>query len=114
MRPFSTEAKAQAYSALVRKIIGDEWFPCVWENLGWNVSWQWGSVTLYFEPRRDQYHCLVGEPDGCGGHIDLSQEGGWSSDPKKAIRLACDEALEVFENGWKPIMSSVAQVRLSV
>jgi len=33
---------------------------------------------------------------------------------EKVIRLACVYAIKIFEKEWKPIQSSVAQVRLSL
>ena len=110
---FKTEKKADAHAEKVLAILGDKWTGNVWENLGWHVSWQWGSVTLYYSHYRQQYHSLIGEPNGCGGHMDLTQDGaGFSKDPQKAIRLACDYAIEVSQKEWLPIQSSVAQVRL--
>ena len=117
---FTSEQKAEAHNAKVLGILDPEcegtWKGRVWYNHGgWHVCWQWGSVTLYYEPRGEYYHTLVGAPNGAGGHMDLSQGGGGrSQDPKEAIRLACDTALEVIENEWKSIELSVSVVRLSL
>ena len=112
---FKTEKQAQAHCDVILGFLGDSWKGRVWDNLGWHVCWQWGSVTMYYSTYRKQYHCLIGEPDGCGGHIDLSQDiAGMSDDPKEAIRMACDTALEVIQQEWKPIEFSVSVVRLSL
>lgn len=116
---FETAKQAQEQCDKVLTILDPDckgtWVGRVWYNLGWHVSWQWGSVTMYYDVCDKQYDCLIGAPDGCGGHMDLSQNGaGMSDDPKEAIRLACDHAIEVFEKEWKPIQLSVASVRLSL
>ncbi len=110
---FKSKGEAWAHFEKVLAILGDKWQGRVWENLGWHCAWQWGSVTLYYSVYGDSYGVLIGEPGGCGGHMDLSYDGPYSKNPKEAIRQACDNAIKVFEREWKPIQLSVAQVRLS-
>lgn len=113
---FKSSYEASEHVKKVLAILGDKWTIRVWKNLGWHCAWQWGSVTLYYSKYNDHYHVLIGEPGGCGGHMDLCQDEdlGYCKDPKEAIRMACDSAIEVFEREWRPIQSSVSQVRLSL
>ncbi len=116
---FDSKIKAQTHSDKVLTILDPEcdgiWQGRVWDNLGWHCAWQRGSVTLYYSVYSNHYSVLIGEPGGCGGHADLSHDDvPCSKDPKEAIRLACDAALETIETEWKPIELSVAQVRLSL
>ncbi len=112
---FETETAAHVVRNDVLQIIGDKWTGHIWENLGWHVEWYWGHVQLHYDTYRNQYYGRIGELEGGGGHIDLAPaETGWSDDPKEAIRLACTHAHEVFEEEWRPIMSSVSVVTLSL
>jgi len=112
---FKTQDNAQAHVKKVLAILGDKWTGRVWHNHGcWHAAWQWGSVTLYYEVYGNYYHALVGEPGGCGGHMDLTTDNRQADDPIAAIKLACDAAIEAIEQQWKPIMTSVSVVRLSL
>lgn len=111
---FKTKSAANNHCAKICYTLGPGWEGRVWENLGWHVAWQNGSVTLYYSVRGDYYHVLIGEPGGCGGHMDLTFDGNSNSDPKKAIMAACECAQTVFEKQWKPIQLSVANVVLNL
>ena len=113
--PFKTSKQARTHCDKILNILGDAWKGRVWENPGWHCAWQNGSVSLYYNDYYNYYSVLIGEPGGCGGHADLNHNDvPYSKDPKEAIRLACDSALEVIEREWTPIQLSVTQVRLSL
>ncbi len=111
---FKSKKQAEAKRDEVLAVLGDGWEGEVWNNLGWHCAWQLGSVTLYYSVYGDNYHTLVGDVGGCGGHMDLSVDLPSSKDPLEAVRMACDGALEVMEQKWKPIQESVTSVREAV
>lgn len=116
--PFKTKQSAEEKSHKVLAILGDKWTGRVWDNMGWHVSWRWGSIAIHYSTERNEYYCFVGSPYDhlLGGHMDLGQEEGkgYSADVLEAVRMACDNAIQVFESEWKPIQSSVAEIRLSL
>lgn len=113
---FNLKKQAQTFCDNILTTLGDNWKGRVWNNnLGWHCAWQWGSVTLYYSVYNSSYSVLIGEPGGCGGHMDLSynRENIYIY-PKEAIQAACDVAIEVFEKEWAPIQQSVTEVRASL
>jgi len=111
---FKSSTEANEHLKKVLSILGDNWQGRIWDNLGWHCSWQWGSVTLHYTPQSKMYCVLIGDPGGCGGHVDLSRDLVASEDPIEVIRASCDSALQVIADSWKPIESSVSRVRLSL
>lgn len=115
---FKTEKQAQEHCNKVLAILDPDcdgnWQGRVWDNLGWHCCWKNGAVNLHYEWDLQYYWAMVGSLDDSFGHNALTADLEPTDDPKEAIRLACDYAIDVFEKEWKPIQLSVAQVRLSL
>ena len=107
---FPNEKAAQAHCDKVLGVLGDKWKGKIRQDgVGdWDVSWQWGAILLRYMQHLNQYNVSVGNE-----HDDLIIYEHFD-DPKAAVLVACDHAIEVFESEWKPIMLSVAVVRLSL
>jgi len=97
------------------EILGDQWEPEVWDNIGWHCAWRRGGVNLHYSVTGNYYHVLIGTPGGYGGHMDLSPAESLSDPcPKVAIRKACVYAQKIFQEEWDLIKLSVADVMLGL
>lgn len=109
---FKTEKQAQAHCAEILSVLGDSWTGEVWDNLGWHCKWEWGSVSLRYSSHGEYYYALVGTPGSGTGHVGLCPGClDVITDPKEAVKWACDAALKIIERDWrKPIKLSLEEV----
>ncbi len=85
--------------------LGPAWKPCVWENLGWHISWENGAFTLYYSSDDKKFSVLI------GGHSDFHDAHKiHRRDPLMAIRLAAQCAQNMYRTKWMPIIGSIETI----
>lgn len=92
------------------------WDVRVWENLGWHIAWVNGAVSLHYDEynRSDnrRFWAMVGDVRSMTGNAELTPRTCRRFvSPVAAVRAACDYAIDRIEEYWRPIESSVRDVR---